>query len=91
MIVEAFLGLLFGLFSFVGDLMPEMEVPAFVGSIAGLVGTITGAMAPLGMWIPFGAAGTATTAVLVAIGVAVAVKIVRIVLSLFTGGGGSAA
>lgn len=91
MIVEAIVSVLAGLVSFVGGLMPEIAVPGFVGSLVGLVGTITGYMAPLGYWIPFGPAGTATGFVLVALAVSLVVRLVRVIASFLTGGGGGAA
>lgn len=89
MITEALVAIFVGLVSFLGNLMPDVEVPAFVGTLSGLVSTITGYMAPMGHWVPFAAAGQGTVAVLAAMATAVLIWAVRFILSLFTGGGGT--
>lgn len=91
MIIEALISMLAALVSFIGSLFPDIETPGWMTSIAGHVSTVTGLMAPLGNWVPFGAAGNAVALVLVAIGAAAAVRLIRVLVSLFTGGGGSAA
>lgn len=91
MIVEAIVNVLVALVTTIGNLMPNMDAPSFVSSITSSVATVTGAIAPLGTWVPFGAAGQATSLLLSAIGVALIIKVIRIAVSLFTGGGGGAA
>jgi hypothetical protein len=90
-IVELIINIFVSLISFIGSLFPEMETPGWLSDLAGLVGTVSSQMAGLGAWVPFGAAGTATLVVLSALAVALLVKLVRVCLSLLTGGGGGAA
>lgn len=91
MIVEGFLTVLAEVIGFIGGLFPAIDAPAFLGSITSGVNTVVGHMAPLGVWLPFGAAGTAVQFVIAAAGVALVVKLIRVVASFFTAGGGSAA
>jgi hypothetical protein len=90
-IVNAIVHVLAGLLSFIGGLFPTVDTSGFVGSVSGAIGSVTGAMAPLGNWIPFSAAAQACGLVLTAIAAALAIKLLRVILSLFTGGGGGAA
>lgn len=91
MILEAIITAVVAVLSALGDLFPEMDTPAFIGSISSQISSVTGQMAPLGNWVPFGAAGTALQLVLAAIAIAIVVKVVRIIASFLTAGGGSAA
>ena len=91
MIVDLIVTALAGIVTFVGDLFPTINAPGWLSGLAGQVSLVTDNMAGLGQWVPFGAAGQATVLVLAAVVVAVAVKLIRIVASFFTAGGGSAA
>lgn len=91
MIAEAIIGLIAGLVGAIGSMFPTMESPAFLTTLADKVAVVTDWMAPLGVWVPLGAAGNATQVVLAAAAAAIAIKLIRLVVSLFTGGGGSAA
>ena len=91
MITELFLSAIFAAVEFMGGLLPSIETPTWIADISDGVATVTGAMAPLGVWLPFGAAGNALVLVIAAVVVAVVVKLVRIVASFLTAGGGSAA
>jgi hypothetical protein len=90
-ITEGILSVIAGFVSFIGGLFPEVSVPGFVSDLSGLVSDLAGIMAPMGDWIPFASARNATLAVVGAILVALTIKFVRVLLSLFTGGGGGAA
>lgn len=91
MIVELIITALVALVSFIGSLFPTISLPGWFTSLVGHVEFVAGYMSGLGQWIPFGPAGNALAFVLVAVGVAVIVKLVRIVASFITAGGGSAA
>jgi hypothetical protein len=91
MITEAVVRLFAGLLTLIGNLMPNVNTPGFFDSVAGAVGTVAGFMAPLGNWVPFSAAVQGTTFVLACVAAALVVKLVRITVSLLTGGGGGAA
>jgi len=90
-IFEAIVTAVCGFLSFIGSAMPTIELPAWVSDLAGLVSQISGWAAPLGNWLPFGAMGTALQFVLVCLVIAFLVKLVRIIASFMTAGGGSAA
>lgn len=91
MIFEAIVDVLATFFEWVGGLLPEIDVPSWIGTIASSLATVTGFMAPLGVWVPFSAAQSATLLVVAAVVVALGTKVIRVLVSLFTGGGGGAA
>lgn len=70
--------------------LPAMPVPSWFAtahdSIAGVVSHIGG----LGRWFPFGVLGTVLATFFLILAAGVAVKVVRIIASFFTAGGGSA-
>jgi hypothetical protein len=90
MIVDGIVTVLAGLLSFVGGLFGSIPVPGFIDSIdSGLV-EVSGYAGGMGHLIPFGDAVSAATFVIGCMAVGFGIKVVRIVLSLFTAGGGSA-
>ena len=91
MIVDLIVTALAGIVTFVGNLMPTINAPGWVSGLSAKVAVVTENMAALGNWVPFGAAGQATALVLASILVALTIKLIRIVASFFTAGGGSAA
>lgn len=90
MIFEGIINAVAGIVSFIAGLMPEFDTPAWLTTIAAKIDLVVANMAPLGVWLPFGAAGTAVTLVLAAVAVAVIIKLVRIIASFLTLGGGAA-
>jgi hypothetical protein len=91
MIVEALISVLAGLFSAIGDMFGTIDVPDWVESIDTGMSTLGGYAGGLGHLLPFGAAIDGATFVLACIGLGLGIKIIRIIVSLFTAGGGSAA
>ena len=87
LIVKAFAALATG----IGALLGDADAPGFIANLEGWWSSFMGMLGGLTPWIPWDTAGAVVAAVLLAIGASFVVKVVRIVLSLFTGGGGSAA
>lgn len=91
MITEAvanfFLGLVAALLSF----LPTNEPPEWLTSIGGFVGTVYGYAGQMGAWFPVTLVRNVALAVLTAYLVGFGVKVVRIIASFLTLGGGSAA
>jgi hypothetical protein len=90
MIVLALFGVLAAILTFAVGLFPALpDVSAATSGIQTAIGTIMGYAASLGVWLPFSTAGAALTIILAVFGVACIIYVVRLVVSLFTGGGGS--
>jgi hypothetical protein len=91
-IVEGIVSVFAGLVGWIVGLFPSGASAAWLSnSVAGAVGTVSDAMAGFGAWVPFGAAGNALQFIVVCLGISFAIKLVRIVASFLTAGGGSAA
>lgn len=96
MIVEAVINVLVALVSGILSLVPDFEAPSWLtgsgsGTLGGYANTVGQAMGKAEPWLPLDALGYAVTIVVAAVAFSVAVRVVRILLSLFTGGGGGAA
>lgn len=91
MIIEALVRLLVTVVTALLSALPTVPVPAWVGSvtsgIAGLVGYANG----LGAWVPMNFVLVVAGSVLACMAIGFAIKLVRIVASFLTAGGGSAA
>ena len=73
-------------------LLPDLPSPApLLGGVGSGVGQVFAAVGSLAFWVPFPAAGAALLVVATVAGVVFGIKLVRIVASFLTGGGGSAA
>jgi hypothetical protein len=84
--------------SFIGGLghvllgsLPSIPVPSWITGSTSAVGTVFQAAGSMSVWFPITLASTVIASVLAIWGLAFTVKAARIVLSLFTGGGGGAA
>lgn len=91
MIVEGVVKVIVAFFEFVVGLLPTRAVPGWVDSIGPSLQIVWNHANQLGAWIPWDAVGYVTAAVLSCMVIGLQIRLVRIVLSLFTGGGGSAA
>lgn len=94
MIVEAIVGALVSVIEFALGLVPEFEMPEWLdgtgaGTLHGYATDIGEAASGGSYWVPFDAAALAVTIVLAAVAFSLLVRLFRLVLSLFTGGGGS--
>lgn len=72
-------------------LFPTAGPPSWFGDANGYIQQVLGYGSGLGAWIPWGYAGTVVAAVLSFWLVGFGIKVLRIVLSFFLAGGGSAA
>jgi len=91
MIVKLLIDFLTALCSFVVGLFPTAGPPSWWSDASGYIAQVWAYGNQLGSWIPWQVAAVCIPAVFVAIGIGVAIRTFRIILSLFTGGGGSAA
>jgi hypothetical protein len=89
-IVEWALQALTQLMVYVGYLTPTYTEPDWAMQLDGPVGEINSFLVGLGVWLPTGALVTVFDLVLSALLIGVAVKVVRIIASYVTLGGGSA-
>jgi hypothetical protein len=90
-ITEGIITVLAGLASFIGNAFGTMSIPGWWTSIRDTIDQLSTAAAGFGQWLPMTALGQALTFIVGAIGVALGIKVVRMLASIFTGGGGSAA
>jgi hypothetical protein len=90
-IFEAIVNLFAALFAGVGDLFGTLSLPSGFGSVGGSLTSIAGYASGLGHLLPFTDAINAVAFVVYCLGLGLAIKVIRIVVSLFTAGGGSAA
>lgn len=91
MIVEALIDLAAGLFGFLVDLIGTAQPPAFLTGLAGQLDSLVAAGASMGTWVPWSVLGTAIAAVVACFAVSFVIRVARMLISVFTGGGGSAA
>lgn len=91
MITEAFLGLFAGLASFIASLFGDLEAPAWLSEGGGAVEQLVGLGQGLSPWVPWTLIFAVVGAILAGMVVGFLIKVVRIVASFLTAGGGSAA
>jgi uncharacterized membrane protein YccF (DUF307 family) len=97
MIVKWILDAAAALIAWVGSIMPSLTLPTFFqsgtgsGTIGSYLGGFTSWMGSFGNWIPVEHIGPALAILVTCVGVALGVKVERIVASFLTAGGGSAA
>lgn len=89
MIVNWFLGVLQTVVHGLLSLMPTVAVPSWLQDSSS-IGWLVQQVNALSNWFPVGLAVTVFGAVLTCVGVGFAIKVVRIVASFVTAGGGSA-
>lgn len=71
--------------------VPQVDPPGWLLSTSSAVGTVYGYADSMGAWFPVNLTVTVVGSILAAWGIGFAVKVIRIVASFFTAGGGSAA
>lgn len=91
MITDALLGFLKTCVHAVLGGLPHFAVPDWLTNTGGAVATVLGYANSLGVWFPGTLAVAVFGAVMAAWAVGFTIKVCRMALSLFTGGGGSAA
>lgn len=91
MITDAIITLL----SYIADALlsglPPTETPAWMSTASAYMPNVFRVGASMGVWFPWSLLGIVMGTVVVVWASAFGIKILRMVLSLFTGGGGSAA
>jgi len=95
MIVEWFIAALLSLVTWFIDLLPSWSLPSWItgtgdGTIRGGADWAASNVGSLSNWIPLGTLSLVAAVVLVCIPIAIGIKVTRMVLSAFTGGGGGA-
>jgi hypothetical protein len=90
-IVEGLIKMFTGFVRFVLDMFPHDAPPGWLASASEALTTVWGYAAGLGAWIPWSFVGTVTAAVVASVALGFTLKLIRIVASFFTAGGGSAA
>lgn len=91
MITEAIFGVLAGLMRFLIDLFPDWTAPSWLTTSVETFANAVGHIYLLDNWLPLQAIGHVVVFCLACTAIAFGVKAFRMILSLMTGGGGSAA
>lgn len=91
MVTEAVLRVLGAVFTFLLELLPDVERPAWLDSAVTALADALAFVPQLGNWFPLPAIGHSILFISACTVAAFAIRITRIVASFFTGGGGSAA
>lgn len=90
MITQAILGFLFDTINFGLGLLPSGSPPSWITSASTYTGYLWDNAANLGAWIPWGLGATVVASWFASLTIAIAVRIVRFLISISTGGGGAA-
>ena len=91
MVTRAVVELLGGLVAWLVTLMPSPSMPDWYAPIPGYLATLGSAVSQFSYWIPVSLISTMLVFVTASRLAPIVIRIVRVVVSLFTGGGGSAA
>lgn len=92
MIIEWIFDLIAGLVNFFLGLLPDLPDSSWLsGDVASAVSTISGYASQLGNFVPWGIVESCIGLILATLAVAAIIKVVRIIASFLTVGGGSAA
>lgn len=91
MIFEAIVNLFVGLVSMIFDGLGTKPAPGWLTNVAANLSEVVGFGASMGSWVPWSILGSCAAAVVSCAALSLVVRVVRILVSLFTGGGGSAA
>lgn len=96
MITKLLIDLVLGVPTWLLSQIPSLSLPAEItgtgdGSIVGGITSAAAAAGSLNNWVPMGSVINALAFVLLCFGIALGVKLTRIIASFLTGGGGSAA
>ncbi len=91
MITEAIIWVFSRLAAFLIGLLPAWTAPAWLVTVTATMADAVGHIGMLSGWLPIGAIGHVVAFILACSGAALAFRFGRMVLSLATGGGGSAA
>lgn len=73
------------------DALPDAEVPDWLNTASGLIPTVFNFAGSMGVWFPWATLAMVTGSVLLAWLLSFGFKVLRIIISHLSGGGGSAA
>lgn len=90
MVTDLLLGWLGALWSWLMGLFPVITPPDWLTGINAALTTVTSHIGGMGRWLPFGLLGGVLATFFAILAAGFVVKVVRIVASFFTAGGGSA-
>lgn len=91
MIIELIVRLLVGVVQLFSLMLGSLQPPAWLSGVSGQMSTLLGYGASMGAWVPWDVFGLAIAALGTCLAISFTLRIVRMAMSLFTGGGGSAA
>lgn len=91
MIVEFLMTLAANVFEWAFSGLPPYTPPAWVTGVGSAAGSVFSMAGSMGVWFPASLVLTIVAALLAVWLVSFSVKVIRMAISLFTGGGGSAA
>lgn len=92
MVTQWIIEIVTGFVSWILSLFPSVGVPVWMSTtVPNALAQVNGYIVSVDVWFPFGAITAGLALVAVALGAAVTIKVVRILASFFTAGGGSAA
>lgn len=89
MILDAVLSWLGGIVHGLLSVLPVVPVPGWINGLSGAMSSVFGTVSSMGVWFPGGLALSIILAVLAVWLVGLLINVARMVISLFTGGGGS--
>lgn len=90
MVTDALLDFVAWLVETVVGWMPDSEPPEWLGNIANMGAVLGDGVNSMGAWLPIALGFQIVQAAVVCLGVGLLIKVVRILASFFTAGGGSA-
>lgn len=90
MIFDAIIAVFVGLLKAIAALIPKADVPAWFTSASGTLSDWLGYASSVGVWVPIPLMLTVMSAILVSIVTGFVIRLVRVIASFFTAGGGSA-
>lgn len=91
MVTESVIGLVVGFVTWIIETVPAPAVPDWFDDANAGLSSLANVMGSVAVWIPVGLIGLVLTVWVVTWGVAIGIKVVRIIASFLTLGGGSAA
>lgn len=91
MIIDALVTVLASLMGAIGSMFGVLTMPGWWSSVDDGLLSLAGYASGFGAWFPIGSAISALTFVVAVVAIALTIKLIRIVASFFTAGGGSAA
>lgn len=91
MVTSWFLDVLSGFWAWLIESFPAPDPPEWWDTVQGAIDTVNDHITGLGAWLPFPLLRTVLGTVFALLLISLAIKIVRIVASFLTAGGGSAA